>query len=176
MPSSTADPGHGSCRAKLRPCPAMADLSGYGPKVAGQEEFHDPGPERERLAHPDTPEACDLCGALITDGTEVRARARFLGDPLHRTRLGRTPDGGRLLRRSHQAAPRPSGRPALHRRRTMSRETPSRARRRQAGQPDRGLDRRPAERDRAHLGTSPRRGAVAGARRSLATGNPLTMP
>jgi hypothetical protein len=38
--------------------------------VAGEGEFHGPGPERERLPHPDKPELCDLCNALVTDGTE----------------------------------------------------------------------------------------------------------
>lgn len=48
----------------------MVDLHGYVPGVAGQEEFHGPGPERERLPRSDTPEVCDLCGVLIADGTE----------------------------------------------------------------------------------------------------------
>jgi hypothetical protein len=38
--------------------------------VAGEGEFHGPGPERERLPHPDRPELCDLCGVLVTNGTE----------------------------------------------------------------------------------------------------------
>ncbi|MFC4054122.1 hypothetical protein ACFOY4_30895 [Actinomadura syzygii] len=50
--------------------PAMVGLRGYVPGMAGDQELHGPGPERERLPCPDTLETCDQCGVLITDGTE----------------------------------------------------------------------------------------------------------